>query len=69
MPFFGKNTKVIVHGFVKKRGFSGGEWNQTVLCFDVRIYALKLRGMFVGLPNQILMRIFCLRRSRETVTC
>ena len=41
-PIFEKNTKAIVHGFVKKMGFSDRNWNRTVLCQNVRIYVLKL---------------------------
>ena len=49
MPFFGKNTKPIVHGFVKKWGFSIGNGIES---FYVRMYVymscnytLKIRAI------------------------
>ncbi len=40
-PIFGKNTKVIVHGF-SKMGFLGMKRNRTVSCQDVRLCVLNL---------------------------
>ncbi len=41
-PIFVKNTKVIVHCFVKTDFEVGLKWNRIVLCWNVRLYVLKL---------------------------
>ncbi len=44
---FGKNTKVIVHGFVKKVGFSDRNWNHVRMCVLKLLFHFVLFSLYI----------------------